>query len=698
MKKRILFCGEHPLSSAGNGGMMAAILSQLDASKYEPACFCAGEIDDSILAFNKLPFPIISALDKNDYWGKEKLLKLIQNTSFDILCFLGIDIWRYADIFKPLSELRKAKRFKWVSIFPYDLQNIREDWVNWIKAFDFPYVYSRYGYNKLKKEISNIEYFRPALYEKDLFIPNKNKKEIRKKYFTMLGEHDFIFGFIGRNQFRKEPHKLIKAYFQLKQEIPNIKLYLHTEMQEGVFNLTQNALDCGGKTGDILTKTQGIPYNRKQIVDIYNSIDCYINCSQQEGLSWTVLEAMSCGTPVIASNSTSHIELVKGAGVLVPCKEDSQLPLITERGSSWVETKACRVKDIKKAMKIVYENDALRERKAKQGLERAKKWIKGISNINDVFDKAISTSIIKLVKVKDAFLFAQHSAAGDVLMTTRCLKGLKERHPDLELYYMTQKKYWGILINNPYIDKIIEWKESNFNKFEIVYNPHGKHILKGGFNSLDVKLSDMYPYFCKVIPDNFYIEKVNPGFVGNNLSIFFEKGRDKKYYLNIGENNLLVNKPICVVHTTGGDPQFRTYRNMNIVCEGIKDKCTTIQLGSATDYSAGADLDFRGKLSFRESAWVMSKAKAAVVVDSFLSHLAGALDIPVVVLYGPAPARVVGPVSNSKVVNIEPDKLAVCKDLTNCWGQIRSCKSPCINSLNPITIKKEIQSLLEGEE
>jgi len=92
MKKRILFCGEHPLSVTGNGGMLAAVLSQLDASKYDITCFCAGDIDDSILAFNRLPFPIISASDKEDFWGKEKLLKLIQSTSFDILCFLGIEV------------------------------------------------------------------------------------------------------------------------------------------------------------------------------------------------------------------------------------------------------------------------------------------------------------------------------------------------------------------------------------------------------------------------------------------------------------------------------------------------------------------------------------------------------------------------------------------------------------------------------
>jgi ADP-heptose:LPS heptosyltransferase len=37
-----------------------------------------------------------------------------------------------------------------------------------------------------------------------------------------------------------------------------------------------------------------------------------------------------------------------------------------------------------------------------------------------------------------AILFGQHSAAGDVFMTTKALPGIKERHPGLPLVYMTQ--------------------------------------------------------------------------------------------------------------------------------------------------------------------------------------------------------------------------------------------------------------------
>jgi ADP-heptose:LPS heptosyltransferase len=91
----------------------------------------------------------------------------------------------------------------------------------------------------------------------------------------------------------------------------------------------------------------------------------------------------------------------------------------------------------------------------------------------------------------------------------------------------------------------------------------------------------------------------------------------------------------------------------------------------------------------------MKRAKAAVVIDSFPSHLAGALGTPVVVLYGPAPARVVGPKGDpNKIINLEPNKLDVCKSLTNCWGTDKTCTSSCINTISPLLVKKALKSLL----
>jgi ADP-heptose:LPS heptosyltransferase len=201
----------------------------------------------------------------------------------------------------------------------------------------------------------------------------------------------------------------------------------------------------------------------------------------------------------------------------------------------------------------------------------------------------------------------------------------------------------------------------------VVYNPHGDHILHGGFNNLDVTLYSMYPYFCKVKPDDIWIDTVQP-------------------VVELPEEYI-------VVHTTGGDARHRMYPHMAKVVKGLD--VSIVQLGGPHDVLCHGALDLRGKLSFRESAWVMKHARAAVVVDSFLSHLAGAVGTDAVVLYGPAPARVVGPKAQGcKVVDLQPDMLAVCQSMSHCWGSRSSCQSPCIHSISPGKVRKALEGLL----
>lgn len=703
MKTKVLFAGQHPMGFTGNSGMMQSVLDAVDKDTYDISVVAdySTSVDLSAIAFERLPYPVRASMDPRDPDGSALLVRTLRNSSPDILVTVGMDLWQYASVIPEISNIRKKNPFKWISIFPYDLDHIREDWIDIIRQFDFPYVYSEFGEQMLKPHISNIRYFRPPLRNHSFFVPfsSKQKKEYRRKLLPSVPDDGFVFGFVGVNQFRKDPQKVLKAFKIACEKMSGLYLYMHTEFGRGVYNLNQACIDYGFKDGQVIRKPDGAKVLSERLPWLYNAFDCYVNCSLQEGLSWTVVESMLCGVPVIASDSTAHKELLsRGAGHAVRCNEDALIPLYTASGPGFIDVKACKAEDIASAMVRLASNEGFRDRYSTAGLEKMRGWLKGVSDINEVIKDA-EESLIEVLKtdlIDDAVLFAQHSAAGDVLMTTRCFKGIKERFPGKTLHYMTSPQYMGVLEGNPYIDMLIPWDDGFLNgRYKVVLNPHGDRILPGhwGRNCNSI-LSDFYWKILDVEPDDFFIQRKDPG---NNVP-----DQDDGVYVVrnfINQIKGYESEPIklAVVHTTGGDHEFRTYKYMAEVCEWLDlNRYVTVQLGGKNDYSADANLDLRGKLSYTESAWVMEHADLAITVDSFMSHLAGAIGVDQVCLFGAGNAAVVKPTQiEGQLICLSPDYVRDCPGLGPCSGAVKDCPVKCTGSHDPKDIIKAIERIEE---
>lgn len=686
-KLEVLLVGDHPYSYSGNGNMMRAILGMIDYDMYNVMCFGVAEqmpgehlhILRSNPSYSLIYSQVTGTRDGTYDYGAHDLLNLLSVLDFNIVVFVGIDVWRYIYIMENIAAIRKQKNFVLCGIMPYDQWTLRQDWVRWFNIFDFPCVYSQYGFDMLEGHVKNLTYFRPPLANAELYVPptEDDRKWVRSR---ILGGDDegFIFGFVGKNQFRKDPAKVMKAFSFIKDQIPKAVLYMHTSA-DGVYNLNSLATDYGLQKGSVLFKRKEDLLSEKDMASIFGSIDCLVNASLQEGLSWTILQAMLCGTPVIGTKTTAQTELLNPAGMSVPCYESANVPLITDFGPAMIESFACNAQDLANTMLVVAENADLREDMKQKGLAKGKAWLNGVDNINMLLASAgdrykrAATPIAK----RQAVLFAQHSSAGDILMSTQCLKGIKERHKNLPLVYMTQPMYQDLLVNNPYIDEIIDWDERMMDKFAVKYNPHGEKILPGGWNNLDATLHSLYPYFCRVTAEDMFVDLKEPSpEVTDALKSEF---------------------PLCVVHTTGGNVDYRTYTHLDLALKKLP--IHIVQIGADSDYIVRcAHVDLRGKLSWRETAWVMSQARCAVCVDSFPMHLAGALGIDVVGLFGPAPARVTQPRTflGARAILLEPNKLEVCPIMSSCWGHPgrNPCMSPCINTIPPNKIKAAVMGLL----
>jgi len=72
-------------------------------------------------------------------------------------------------------------------------------------------------------------------------------------------------------------------------------------------------------------------YEPEHLIDLYNGADLFVFPSFYEGWTSPPMEAMACGTPVIASNSSSLPETLGGAAVLIDPDDPVELALMMEK-------------------------------------------------------------------------------------------------------------------------------------------------------------------------------------------------------------------------------------------------------------------------------------------------------------------------------------------------------------------------------
>jgi len=179
-------------------------------------------------------------------------------------------------------------------------------------------------------------------------LPEKEKdKNVLKKYKI---NKKYILS-VGTIEPRKNFITLIKAFNLIKQKKTG----------------TDYKLVIAGRTGwkseATYLERENSPYRDnilfigrvpdKDLVQIYNQAELFVYPSLFEGFGLPSLEAMSCGLPVIASDTSSLKEVIGNAGILVTAGDESKL---------------------KKQILHVLENEEIKEELKRKSLIQAKKF------------------------------------------------------------------------------------------------------------------------------------------------------------------------------------------------------------------------------------------------------------------------------------------------------------------------------------
>lgn len=140
-------------------------------------------------------------------------------------------------------------------------------------------------------------------------------------------EAEFILG-IGSADPRKNLESLVRAYSQLPSELiaryQLVIVWTHPQLQGDVLTLV-SALGLSNRVIFLKKVTN------QDLVRLYNAATLFVFPSRYEGFGLPPLEAMACGTAVIAANNSSIPEIVEQAALLTGAEDIPQMTgLITE--------------------------------------------------------------------------------------------------------------------------------------------------------------------------------------------------------------------------------------------------------------------------------------------------------------------------------------------------------------------------------
>lgn len=127
----------------------------------------------------------------------------------------------------------------------------------------------------------------------------------------------WLIGTVGRMQVVKNQTLLVRAFVHALERFPALRSRLRLVMigDGPLRSEAQALLDQAG-----LAELAWLPGERNDVPEVLRGLDCFVLPSLAEGVSNTILEAMSSGLPVIATDVGGNRELVEAgrSGELVP--------------------------------------------------------------------------------------------------------------------------------------------------------------------------------------------------------------------------------------------------------------------------------------------------------------------------------------------------------------------------------------------
>lgn len=256
-------------------------------------------------------------------------------------------------------------------------------------------------------------------------------------------------------------------------------------------------------------------------------------------------------------------------------------------------------------------------------------------------------------------LVVRFSSIGDIILTTPVVRALKTQIPGCEVHYITRKGFHSLLVNNPYIDRIITIDKHVSEVAKLIKEERYDHVidLHHNLRSFQVKIAadskcHTFPklniekwllvnFKRNLMPDmhivDRYFRAASPVGVrndGKGLDFFFSSEKTEQLPAPFDKDYIAL--------VIGAKFNTKRYPNEKVraLCQSLSRP--VVLIGGPEDISAGEMIcagltnvyNACGLYSFEGSAHLLKRAAVVVANDTGFMHIAAALKKPVVSLWG----------------------------------------------------------------
>lgn len=312
---KLLWSSNAPWTSSGYGNQTAITVPRLQADGHEVAISCFFGLEGGCIDWNGITCLPTDVTRFGSLMLPEYAKWLGGGDPSEVTVITLQDVWVLLQNIQNIQALRVAC---WLPIDHDPPPPKVLAFVEQAGARVLPM--SRFGQKALEDRGFDASMYVPHMVDTTVFKPDpEHKAEYRDS--LKLPRDAFVVGMVAANQglpSRKSFPQVFEAFAEFRRRHNDAMIYLHTDIfghNQGV-NLVELAQACGIPReafahSDQLMLHLGIP--QEVLPGVFNAFDVLAMPSFGEGFGIPLIEAQSCGVPVITSDFTAMTELC-GAG------------------------------------------------------------------------------------------------------------------------------------------------------------------------------------------------------------------------------------------------------------------------------------------------------------------------------------------------------------------------------------------------